>query len=141
MSFQEKSRWIALTANLIAWGWYFLTLSRLPAGLPDERGLLGLMVPIFVAVAIINIVGHIIVAVLKPSEARSGLDEREKAIASRAAAIGYTVLCVGIAVALGATLWFWTVFYAVNAVMFAFILAECVRYGIEIAAFRRGFAG
>jgi hypothetical protein len=29
----------------------------------------------------------------------------------------------------------------VNAVMFAFILAECVRYGIEIAAFRRGFAG
>jgi uncharacterized membrane protein len=141
MSFQEKSRWIALTANLIAWGWYFLTLSRLPAGLPDERGLLGLMVPIFVAVAIINIVGHIIVAVLKPSEAKTELDEREKAIARRAAAIGYTVLCIGIAVALGATLWFWTVFYAVNAVMFAFILAECVRYGIEIAAFRRGFAG
>ena len=140
MSFQEKSRWIALVANLIAWGWYFVTLARLPAGLPDERGLLGLMVPIFVAVAIINIVGHIVVAVLKPSEATSELDEREKAIASRAAAIGYTVLCVGIAVALGATLWFWTVFYAVNAVMFAFILAECVRYGVEIAAFRRGLA-
>ena len=140
MSFQEKSRWIALVANLIAWGWYFVTLARLPAGLPDERGLLGLMVPIFVAVAIINIVGHIVVAVLKPSEATSELDEREKAIASRAAAIGYTVLCVGIAVALGATLWFWTVFYAVNAVMFAFILAECVRYGVEIAACRRGLA-
>jgi hypothetical protein len=141
MSFQEKSRWIALTANLIAWGWYFFTLSRLPAGLPDERGLLGMMVPVIVAITIINIVGHVIVAVLKPSEAKTELDEREKAIARRAAAIGYTVLCIGIAVALGATLWFWTVFYAVNAVMFAFILAECVRYGVEIAGFRRGFAG
>ena len=141
MSFQEKSRWIALLANLVAWGWYFLTLARLPAGLDDERGLLGLMVPVFIAVAIINIVGHMIVAVLKPSEARSELDEREKAIARHAAAVGYTVLCVGIAVAMGATLWFWTALYAVNAVMFAFILAECVRYGVEIAAFRRGFAG
>jgi hypothetical protein len=140
MSFQEKSRWIALLANLVAWGWYVLTLARLPAGLPDERGLLGLMVPVFVAVTVINIVGHIIVAVLKPGEAKTELDEREKAIAQRAAAIGYTVLCLGIVVALGSTLYYWSALIAVNAVMFAFIVAECVRYGVEIAAFRRGFA-
>jgi hypothetical protein len=140
MTFQEKSRWIALTANLLAWGWYFVTLARLPADLPDERGLLGLMVPVFVAVVIINIIGHVIVAVLKPSEARTGLDEREKAISRHASAIGYTVLCVGIAIALGTTLYYWTAWVAVNAVMAAFILAECVRYGVEIVAFRRGTA-
>lgn len=140
MTYQEKSRWIALTANLLAWGWYFITLARLPAGIPDERGLIGLMVPVFFAVIIINIVGHVIVAVLKPSEARTSLDEREKAISRRAAAIGYTALCVGVATALGTTLLYWTAWFAVNAVMAAFILAECVRYGVEIAAFRRGVA-
>jgi hypothetical protein len=145
MTFQEKSRWIALAANLIAWGWYFVTIVRLLTGdlagrIGDERGLLGLMVPVMVIIIIINIVGHVIVAVLKPSEARTALDEREQAIARRAAAIGYNVLCLGIVIAMGATLYYWTAFVAVNAVMFAFILAECVRYGIEIAAFRRGFA-
>ena len=140
MSFQEKSRWVALVANLIAWGWYLLTLARLPGGVPDERAMLQLIGPVFVAVTIINIVGHIIVAVLKPREAKTELDEREKAIARHAAATGYTVLCLGIVVALGATFWYWTAIVAVNAVMFAFIAAECVRYGVEIAAFRRGFA-
>lgn len=142
MTFQEKSRWIALTANLVAWGWYFVTVARLLAiGVPDERGLLGLMVPVVLAVTIITVVGHVVVAVLKPSEAKSTLDEREAAIARRAAAIGYNVLCVGIVVAMGTTLYYWTAFVAVNAVMLAFILAESVRYAIEITAFRRGFAG
>ena len=141
MTFQEKSRWIALTANLLAWGWYLFTLTRLPSGLADERGLLGLMVPVFIVVIIINIVGHVIVAVLKPSEAGTELDERETAISRHASAVGYVVLSAGIALALGTTLWFWTAWVAVNAVMAAFILAECVRYGVEIAAFRRGFAG
>ena len=140
MAYQEKSRWIALTANLLAWGWYFLTLARLPAGLPDERDLVGLMVPVFIAVAVINIVGHVVVAALKPSEAGTDLDEREKAISRHASAIGYVVLCVGVAIALGTTLWYWTAWVAVNAVMAAFILAECVRYCVEIAAFRRGYA-
>ena len=140
MTYQEKSRWIALTANLLAWGWYFITLARLPSGLPDERGLLGLMVPVFIAVAVINIVGHVVVAVLKPSEAGTDLDEREKAISRHASAIGYTILCVGVAIALGTTFYDWTAWVAVNAVMAAFILAECVRYGVEIVGFRRGYA-
>jgi len=141
MSFQEKSRWIALTANLIVWGWYFVTVAGLlAAGAPDERGLLGLLVPVIIGITIINIIGHIIVAALKPSEARTELDEREKAIARRAAAAGYHILCLGILIALGSTLYYWSAFVAVNAVMLAFILAECVRYSIEILSFRRGLA-
>jgi len=142
MSFQEKSRWIALAANLVAWGWYFVTVGHLlAAGVPDERRLLALMIPVIIVITIIHIVGHVIVAVLKPGEATSELDERDKAIARRAAAIGYNVLCLGIVIALGSTLYYWNTFVAVNAVMFAFILAECVRYGVEIATYRRGLAG
>lgn len=145
MSFHEKSRWIALGANLVVWGWYFVTVARLLTGdiaarISDERGLLGLMMPAIVAITIIHIVGHVIVAALKPEEARTERDERERAIARHAAAIGYSVLCFGIVIALGATLYYWTALVAVNAVMLAFIAAECVRYGVEIAAYRRGLA-
>ena len=28
MTFHEKSRWIALIANLLVWGWYFATIAR-----------------------------------------------------------------------------------------------------------------
>jgi hypothetical protein len=142
MTFQEKSRWIALAANLVAWGWYFVTVARLlAAGVPDHRGMLGLMVPVIIAITVIHIVGHIVVAVLKPSEATTELDEREQAIARRAAAIGYNVLCVGIVIAMGSTLYYWNTFVAVNAVMFAFIVAECVRYGVELTTYRRGLPG
>ncbi|HTU09808.1 MAG TPA: hypothetical protein VMG08_02825 [Allosphingosinicella sp.] len=146
MSFQEKSRWIALTANLLVWGWYFVTLARILTGdiearIGDQPGLLAMMVPVIVAITIIHIVGHAVVAALKPSEARTGLDEREKAIARHASAIGYNVLCVGIALALGTTLYYWTAFAAINTVMLAFIVAESVRYGVEIAHYRGGLAG
>ena len=146
MTFHEKSRWIALGANVVIWGWYFVTLGRILSGdiaarIGDERGLLGLMVPVIVAITIVNIVGHIIVAALKPKEAKTELDEREKAIARHATAIGYNVLCVGIVFAMATTFYYWTAFVAVNAVMLAFIVAECVRYGFEILAYRRGYAG
>lgn len=28
MTFHEKSRWIALVANLAVWGWYFVTVAQ-----------------------------------------------------------------------------------------------------------------
>ena len=141
MTFNEKSRWIALLANLLVWGWYFVTVARaLAAGVPDIVWLMAMTVPVIVAITIIHIVAHLVVAVLKPSEARSEMDERERAIARRAGAIAYNVLAFGIVVALGTTLFFWNTFVAVNAILFAFIFAETIRYGIEIVAYRRGMA-
>ena len=90
-----------------------------------------------IALTVIHIVAHIVVAILKPSEARSEMDERERAIARNAGAIAYHVLAFGIVVAIGTTLFCWTAFVAVNAVLLAFILAETVRYGLEIIAYRR----
>jgi hypothetical protein len=141
MTFNEKSRWIALLANLLVWGWYFVTVARaIGAGAPDVRWLLAMTVPVIIALTIIHIVAHIVVAILKPSEARSDMDERERAIARRAGAIAYHVLAFGIVIALATTFFYWSTFVAVNAVLFAFILAETIRYGIEIVAYRRGMA-
>jgi hypothetical protein len=141
MTFIEKSRWIALLANLLVWGWYFVTVARvLAAGAPDVPWMLAMTVPVIVALTVIHIVAHIVVAVLKPSEARSEMDERERAIARHAGATAYHVLAVGIVIALATTLFYWSAFVAVNAVLFAFVLAETIRYGIEILAYRRGMA-
>ena len=141
MTFHEKSRWIALLANLGVWGWYFVTVARvLAAGHPGERYLMWLMVPVIGALTVIHIVAHAVVALMKPSEARTEMDEREREIARRATAIAYDVLAAGIVVALGTTLYYWSAFVAVNAVLLAFILAESVRYTIEIRSYRRGRA-
>jgi hypothetical protein len=141
MTFNEKSRWIALVANLAGWSWYFMTVGRaLAAGVPDTPFLMTMLVPAIIVIVIVHIVGHATIAILKPKEAGAGMDERERAIAGRATRIAYSVLSAGLFVAIGVTLGRWSAFVAVNAVLLAFILAELVRYGVEIHAYRRGFA-
>ena len=138
MTFNEKSRWIALLANLGAWGWYFLTVGRaFAAGAPDERYLLALTIPVVVWLTIVTIVAHIVVAALNPREARTGLDERERKIAADATRGAYHLLCVGIFAVIVGSAFIWNTFFVVNALLFAFIAAESVRYALELAAYRR----
>lgn len=141
MTFHEKSRWIALLANLGIWGWYFITVARaVGAGYPDQPGLMWLMVPVIGALTIIHVVAHVAVALMNPKEANEELDERGRAIGYRASAWGYNILCVGIFGVITASFFWWNSFVIVNGLLFAFIFAESVRYGIEIRAYRRGLA-
>lgn len=141
MTFHEKSRWIGLAANLLVWGWYFVIVVRaLGAGYPDEPYLLGAVIGVIVAMIVIHVVLHVAVAVWNPAEARSEMDERERAISNRAGARAFDVLSLGLAIALGASLYHWNTFVAINAVLFAFILADTARYALEIVAYRRGLA-
>jgi hypothetical protein len=141
MTYHEKSRWIAFLANLLVWGWYFAILARaLSAGYPDEPHLLALAVPAVLAITVINIVAHVAVAILKPKEARTSLDERERDIARRATSIAYHIFSVAVFGVFVIAFWTWNVFVTINAVLFAFILAESARYLIEIIAYRRGLA-
>jgi hypothetical protein len=138
MTFNEKSRWIALLSNLALWGWYFVTVGRaLAAGAPDERYLLAMTIPVVIWLTIITVVAHIVVAVLNPGEVRTALDERERKIAADATRIAYGLLCVGIFGVIVGSAFLWNTFFVVNAILFAFILAESTRYTLEIAAYRR----
>jgi Na+/H+ antiporter NhaD/arsenite permease-like protein len=138
MTFNEKSRWIALVANLGAWGWYFVTVARaLAAGAPDEPYLLALTIPVVIWLTIVTVVAHIVVAVLNPREARTGLDERERKIAADAARSAYALLSVGIFGVIVGSAFLWNTFFVVNALLFAFLAAESARYALELAAYRR----
>ena len=138
MSFNEKSRWIALVANLGIWGWYFLTIGRaFAAGAPDQRQLLALTIPVVIWLTVVTVVAHVIVALLNPGEAKTGLDERERKIAADATRRAYDLLSIGIFGVVVGSAFYWNTFFVVNALLLVFIVAECVRYGIEIVTYRR----
>ena len=141
MTFHEKSRWIAFLSNLLVWAWYFTTLARaLAAGAPETPGLLAIMIPAILAITVINIVGHIAVALWRPREARSTMDERERAIARAGAGRAYYLLQLGLIAVIGASFFRWNQFLVVNGLVFVLIAADTARYALEIAAYRRGVA-
>ncbi len=141
MSFQEKCRWIGLIANLLVWGWYFIAvLGVARSGFPDVPYMLAMLVPVIIGLTIIHVVGIAVAAIMNPKAANSRMDEREKAIQNRASAKAYELLNFGLVIILGASLFYWNIFLLINGVLFAFILAESVRYIIEITAYRRGRA-
>ena len=88
MSFHEKTRWIGLVANILAWGWYFSRVSDLLlAGVPDEASRyagLGLTIVVIIWTVVIHIVLTAAVAIHRPDEANAAPDERERAIGLRA---------------------------------------------------------
>jgi len=138
MTFQEKSRWIELVANLAVWSWYFFMVARaLAAGYPDEPYLLALMAPVVVALVVIHIVGHVVAALSNVREAGAPLDERDRDVARRASAWGYNVLCVGVFAVIACSFFWWNSFVIVNALLFAFIVSETVRLIGEITLYRR----
>lgn len=144
MSFQEKTRWVGLAVNLIVWGWYFTqVLALIRAGIGGEEARfagLGLTIAVIVASTVIWIVAATAIALHRPGEANARLDERERAITRKAGASAYTLLSLGLVIAIGGNYTGWSQFVTVNAVLLAFIVAECARHLLEIVAFRRGVA-
>lgn len=141
MTFHEKSRWIGLVAILMVWTWYFVTIARaVGAGYPDQPYLMALMIPAVIAFTVIHAVGHAVIAVMKPKEANAAMDERERAIAARATIWGYNLLSFGIFLVITGSFFWWNSFVIVNALMFAFVLADSARYVAEIVLYRRASA-
>src|SRR6185369_220914 len=97
MSFREKSAWISLVCLLL------LTIAYLETGLHhwhDAEGHdlvdpLHMVLLVFGAFALLQVVLHVIVVVQSPRDARTPKDERERLIELRAARVGFYVLVVG----------------------------------------------
>ena len=138
MSFREKSAWISLVSILLVSGFYFLRIawSLTPrSNMNQVRALLYCVV----ALAVIEVVAHLVVALRAPKDARTPKDERERLIdlkATRSAAYVYVV---------GSFLAVFTLHLGANAiaiangVLLAFVVAEIVNYAARIVYHRRGF--
>lgn len=95
MSFREKSAWIQFLTLLIVFGGYYLSIHLgliPPRGAEHFRILMGCIG----LVIVLQIVLHIVAAILNPEDAHSPKDERERAIQHRANTYGYYVLTLGV---------------------------------------------
>lgn len=91
-SYKEKSILISLLAVTVLYGNYFYDLLR-GAVEQSMEAMLGNMAVLVVALIIVHVVFHIVISLDDVDEAE---DERDKAVARRAAVFGYNVLFVAV---------------------------------------------
>lgn len=138
MSFREKSAWIFLISISLVLGFFFL---HVPWTLtpPSMPGLVRGLFYCIIALVVIEIVGHIIIAALAPEDARSAKDERERLIDLKATRTAYIVYVIGSLLAIS------TIHHGANkifityAVFLAFVIGEVVKHALRIFYHRRGF--
>jgi H+/Cl- antiporter ClcA len=145
MSFREKSAWISLIAILVVAAIYFL---HGPWSWPDSpprlvHGFLGRRAHVFllalVALLLIEVVGHIAIAMQAPREARAKADERERLISLKATRIAAYVYWVGSFTAVF-TIHFGADQFTVSSfIVLAFVLAQLANNAARIVYHRRGF--
>ncbi|MBS0296170.1 MAG: hypothetical protein JSR45_07660 [Proteobacteria bacterium] len=139
MPYREKIAWLSLLAMALTFTPYFvITAGEHPASeaLPNLRQLWLYGIAAVARVAILGI-GWLALRLGAREDARMPMDERDRAIAGRAATWGYGVLMAGM-ILTGVVMPFtsngWTI---VNAALAMIVAAEVVRYGAVVLSYRR----
>lgn len=137
MSFHEKSAWIMSVALAMASVFYLRLVAAASAGLGElAPPILPAIIKFTVAMVILAIVGHVIIAIFAPKEADAPLDEREQQIMTRAGNIAGYVLGAGVITSLGIYLFTYDghlLFYGVFA---GLIVSQLAEYLVQILLYR-----
>jgi hypothetical protein len=138
MSFREKSAWISFFVILVAFGFYFAAYVNhlLHPGSPHPH-FFGLFLLLVVAVVVLEVVLHILVAIRSPSDANAPRDERDRLINLKAARIAFYVLMTLAFLSVGAMHHGATALFMGNCIFFAIWVAELTRFGSQIVLYRR----
>ena len=138
MSFREKSAWITLISVLLTFGSYY---GALATGLVHPFSLESFHFGLssIVALIVLQVVLHVIAALLNPADARTPRDEREKMIQARSHTFGYYVMMVGtlaivIATHVPGTSFMTTVYGGILTMVIASLAVAIA----QIVMFRRG---
>jgi len=137
MSFREKSAWISFGSILLVYAVYFSRVAATVFGDADGRGAFHWFLATVISLVVLEVVLHILVAILSPHEAKTPKDERERLIELKAAATAFPVLVGGALCAIGTMHLGVGVWTMGNAVLLAIVVAELVRFGAEIIHHRR----
>ncbi len=137
LSYQEKSILGSLLAVAVVFGYYFASVLR-DIGRPEFDGNslpIGRLVLAVVAIVVIEIVYHIVLALESKPEPK---DERDTLIASKAYRNAYFVLSTGIFMVMCAVMLAFKPFLTVNLVLFVWVLAELAQFATQLFYYRRG---
>ena len=138
MSFREKSAWISFVSIMVVFGAYFWNAARIAGHQVDSHTGFMIEVGLIAAFVVIEIVLHIAVAMQSPQEARAPRDEREWLIELKATRVAFQVLVVGALAGVGMMHVTRSVWVMGQHVLLAIVLAELIRFGMQILHFRRG---
>lgn len=149
MSFQEKSILGSLIITTCLFGAYFLQVFKVFTA--DSSGAVATMpftlIGIVVAVVVVEVIYHIVIALVSRDE---GEDERDRLIEANATRFSYYILATGSITAVGYMLIsgfignaepgdsLQTLIAAASMIIFSFILAEVVGFAMQLYYYRRG---
>ena len=138
MSFEEKGNWVFLVVNVVTYVAYLsVTLGRAQnVPLTDVPYVSTMLWTIGIAIAL-SILGNIVVAISKPSEADKS-DVRDKDINRFGEYVGGVVLAVGMLAPFGLALAESDYFWIANAMYLAFVLSALTSSVVKVVAYRRG---
>ena len=147
MSYQEKSIVGSLLAMVVVYGYYFAAALR-DAGQPEfGGGNVGRLVLAVIAIVVIEVVYHIVLALESKPEPK---DERDILIECKAYRNAYFLLAAGAFLVIGCVIMaglardaaptriIVTPFITVNLVLFFMVLAELVKFLTQLFYYRRG---
>lgn len=139
MSFQEKSNLAVLAAVSLVFGGYFglvLPVMAVNGVTPPAAMVGGVLAVMTVALIVLLVVAHILIAALAPKEAGRE-DERDRVIEMRSDARASYVLAAGVFAAM-AMLWLeMPPFWVANALLGALTASEIVKGVLRAVAYRR----
>ncbi len=135
-SFEEKSVWIQLTSILLSLGFYFIIAGRL---LYAGVEMLPIYVPLFivavVVIVLVNVAGHVVVAVTDRSTNR---DERDRLIEWRAESNSSWILACGVIFAISCLIMSIEAVWVAHLLLLSLFVAEVVKYVLQLVYYRRG---
>ena len=138
MSFEEKGNWVFLVVNVVTYVAYLSVILGRAQDVPltDVPYVSTMLWTIGIAIAL-SIVGNIVVAISKPSEADKS-DVRDKDINRFGEYVSGVVLAVGMLAPFGLALAESDYFWIANAMYLAFVLSAFTSSVVKVVAYRRG---
>lgn len=137
MSFEEKSTALMLGILLLVYGWYFATvIESVVEGDVTNTGYQGRLIVTVFAVIILAIVGHIVIAAVRPGEAGHA-DERDRLIDLKGEWPGGFVLGTGVFAGIVLAVIEAEHFWIANALLLAMVLSEVTSSVAKLVLYRR----
>lgn len=136
-SFEEKSVWIQLISLLVGLGAYVAVAGSMLSNGIDVLPAYGavFMVVAVVLIVAVNVVGHIVVAIVSRPEGR---DERDRLIAWRAESNSSWILGAGVIVAIGCMIATVGEVWVAHLLLLSLFIAEISKEILQLVYYRRG---
>jgi hypothetical protein len=140
VNFREKSIWVSTAIMLYVWIWYIdIVGTGLLDGTVTREGTIGVFIGMTVLLVFLEVVSHIILAIVSPKDAQQRNDERDRLINQRAESHSAWMLGAGIiAIAMSTMFRDLSGVVVVHLLLMLMIAIEILSNGLQMVYYRRG---